>query len=130
MICSNFTTMLDKNWMFIKDTQNEKTVEFPVWSKRHPLHSFYPRWLPSWIFLVSSWGVCSNKYFGRSCPFNIRSNLRVAQNGRLVLEPVYIRSGTMMLTCGEILDFKLSESSKNELSRTFCSPKLSLESWI
>ena len=28
------------------------------------------------------------------------------------------------------LDFSLSESSKNELSRTFCFPKLFLERWI
>ena len=31
---------------------------------------------------------------------------------------------------GEILDFRLSKSPKNELSRDFFSPKLSLESWI
>ena len=37
---------------------------------------------------------------------------------------IYQKQHTMMLTWGEILDFRLSESSKNELTRTFCSPKV------
>ena len=57
----------------------------------------------------------------------IRSNLRVAQNGRFVLSTVYPGGGTMI---AKILDFRLSENQKNALLRTCCSLKLSLESWI
>ena len=42
-------------------------------------------------------------------------------------KPSISQSGTMV---AKILDFRLFESLKNALSRTFCSPKLSLESWI
>ena len=57
----------------------------------------------------------------------IRSNLRVAQNGKFVLNTVYPGGGTMI---AKILDFRLSENQKNALLRTCCSLKLSLESWI
>ena len=39
----------------------------------------------------------------------IRSNLRVAQNGRFVINSVYSGGGTMV---AKILDFKLPESQK------------------
>ena len=48
----------------------------------------------------------------------IRSNLRVAQHGRFKTNPLYF----------QFLDFRLSQIPQNELSMTFCSPKLSLES--
>ena len=52
------------------------------------------------------------------------------QNERFVMKPVFLRGSTMVLTGGKILYFRVFESSKNELSRTFCSPNLSIESWI
>ena len=58
---------------------------------------------------------------------NIRSNLWVSQNGRIVINLVYLGGGTMV---AKIFDFRFFESLKNAISRTFCSPKLSLESWI
>ena len=57
----------------------------------------------------------------------ICSNLRIAQNERFVINPVYSRGSNMVV---KILNFRLFESLKNALSRTFSSPKLSLESWI
>ena len=58
---------------------------------------------------------------------SIRSNLQVALNGRFIINSVYSRDGAMVV---KFLDFRLLESLKSALSRTFCSPKLSLESWI
>ena len=55
-------------------------------------------------------------------------NPRVAQNERFIMKPVYLGGSTMVPTRGKILNFRLSESLKNKLSRTFCSPKVSLES--
>ena len=55
---------------------------------------------------------------------SIRSNLRVARNGRFVINPIYSGGGTMAV---KILDFRLLESLKSALFRTFCSLKLSLE---
>ena len=49
----------------------------------------------------------------------IRSNLRVAQNGRFVIYPVYPGGSTLV---AKILDFRLFENLKNVLSKTFCSP--------
>ena len=60
-------------------------------------------------------------------PCYIRFNLQVAQNERFIIYPAYPRGGTMVV---KILDFKLFQSLKNGLFRTFCSPKLSLGSWI
>ena len=60
----------------------------------------------------------------------IRSNFQVARKGRFVTKPKYLGDGTMVPTRGKILDFRFPESPKNELSRTFCSPKSSLQSWI
>ena len=57
----------------------------------------------------------------------ILSNLRVAQNGRFVVNLAYPGGGTML---PKILDFRLFKSLKNALSRTFYSPRLSLESSI
>ena len=57
----------------------------------------------------------------------IRSNLWVGQYGRFVINPVYPVGGAIV---AKLLDFRLFEDLKNALSRTFCSPKLSLESWI
>ena len=57
----------------------------------------------------------------------IFSNLWVAQNRRFVINPVYPGGGTLV---AKILDFRLTESQKNAFSNTFCSPKLSLGSWI
>ena len=54
------------------------------------------------------------------------SMLPLAQKGRFVMKPVFLGGGTMVPT-GNISDFRLFESSKNELSRTFCSPNLSIE---
>ena len=53
----------------------------------------------------------------------IRSNLRVAESGRFVVNLVYSGGGTML---PKILDFKLFEILKNALSRIFCSPELYL----
>ena len=69
--------------------------------------------------IVESWLVYGN---------NIRSNLLVAQNGRLIMNPVY--NGTMVYAGWKTLDFRLSEIPQNELSRTFSISKLSLESCI
>ena len=49
---------------------------------------------------------------------------------RFILNPVYPKGGTMVFIVGKILDFRLSESPKNEISRSYCSPKLFLESWM
>ena len=57
----------------------------------------------------------------------IRSNLWVGQYGRFVINPVYLAGGAIV---AKLLDFRLFEDVKNTLSRTFCSPKLSLGSWI
>ena len=57
----------------------------------------------------------------------IRSNFRVAQNGRSVIKSRYPWGGTMV---AKILDFRLFEHLKNTLFRTFSSSKLSIESWI
>ena len=57
----------------------------------------------------------------------IHSSLRVAQNRMFVINPVYSGAGTMVV---KILDFRLFESLKSALSRTFCFPQLSLESWM
>ena len=58
---------------------------------------------------------------------SILSNLRVAQNGRFAINPVYPGGGTMV---AKISDFRLFENLQNALFRTFFSPKISLESWI
>ena len=50
---------------------------------------------------------------------DIYSNLRVAQNGRLVINPVYPGGGTMV---AQIFDFRLSESLKMHSSRPFALP--------
>ena len=42
-------------------------------------------------------------------PTNICSNLRVAQNGRFVMNPIYLGGGNMV---AKILNFRLSESLK------------------
>ena len=55
------------------------------------------------------------------------SNLWIAQNGRFVINPVYAAGGTVV---AKTLDFRLFENLKNALSKTFCSPKLFLGSWI
>ena len=57
----------------------------------------------------------------------IRSNLGVGQYGRFVINPVYLAGGAIV---AKLLDFRLFEDVKNTLSRTFCSPKLYLGSWI
>ena len=59
--------------------------------------------------------------------WHMRSNFRLSHNGRFVINPVYPVGCTMV---AKILNFKLFESLKNALSRTFCSAKLSLGSWI
>ena len=46
------------------------------------------------------------------------------------MKPVYLRGSTMVPTGGKVVNFRHCESLKNQLSGTFCSPKLSLESWI
>ena len=56
---------------------------------------------------------------------SILSNLRVAQNGRFAINPVYPGGGTMV---AKISDFRLFENLQNALFRTFFSPKISLES--
>ena len=61
---------------------------------------------------------------------NIRFNLRVGQNGRFKMDPVYLGGGTLVSTGGKISGFRLSKCPNNILFRTFFSPKLSLESWI
>ena len=61
------------------------------------------------------------------CIMYIHSILRVAHNGKFVINSVYPGGGTML---AQILDFRLFKSLKNALSRIFCSPKLSPESWI
>ena len=38
------------------------------------------------------------------------------QNERLVMKPVFLGDSTMVLTGGKILDFRVFESSKNELN--------------
>ena len=65
-----------------------------------------------------------------SSPKRVAQYLRVAQNGRFLSKSVYVKGGTMVPTRGKILDFKISESPKNKLFRTFCSLKLSLKSFI
>ena len=55
------------------------------------------------------------------------SNLPVARNRRFVINPVYSGAGTMIV---KSLDFRLFESLKSALSRTFCSPKLFVKKWI
>ena len=55
----------------------------------------------------------------------ICSNLTVAQNRRFVINPIYSRGDTIVV---KILDFRLFESLKKTLSRTFNSPKLSVGS--
>ena len=50
---------------------------------------------------------------------SIRSNFRVAQNGRFIMGPVYFRSSTMMLTWRKSLDFRFSESSKMNSAEPF-----------
>ena len=67
----------------------------------------------------------SRIYHWTSCC--IRLNLRVAQNGRFVKNPVYPGGDTMF---AKFLDFSFFESLKNALFRAFCSPNISLESWI
>ena len=57
----------------------------------------------------------------------IRSNLPIAENGRIVINPVYPGGGIMLV---KILDFRLFESLSSAFSRIFCSPKLSLGNWI
>ena len=54
---------------------------------------------------------------------------RVAQNESFIVKPVY-GGTTMMPTRGKILNFGIYESMKLELSRSFYSTKLSLESWM
>ena len=61
---------------------------------------------------------------------DIRSNLRLVQNERFVMNLVYSGGSTMVATGVKSLDLRLSESPKNSLSRTFFSSKLSLQSWI
>ena len=46
------------------------------------------------------------------------------------MKPLFVEDGSMVPTGGKILVFTLSESSKNEPSRIFCSPNLSIEKWI
>ena len=52
----------------------------------------------------------------------IRSNLRVAQNARFIMEPVYLGSGTMIPIRGETLNFRLSESRKINSPELFALP--------
>ena len=75
--------------------------------------------------------LCRNKSLLIICTslIHIRSNLPVAQNGRFLTKPVYLWGATMVLTRDNILDFRVSKIPKNKLFRTFCSPKLFLESW-
>ena len=49
---------------------------------------------------------CRNFHIPRKC---IRSNLRVAQNGRFVINPVYSGGGIMV---AKMLDFRLSKRLK------------------
>ena len=59
--------------------------------------------------------------------FHISSNLLVVQNGRFVINPIYLGGSTMV---AKFLEFGLSESLKMRSPEAFCSSKLSLESWI
>ena len=70
---------------------------------------------------VYEWHTTSSELFFLYGDDSIRSNFRVAQNGMLIMGPLYLGSGTMMLTWRKFLDFRFSESSKNECSRTFLS---------
>ena len=63
-------------------------------------------------------------YFEMLRLWSIRSNLRVAQNGRFVINPVHPGGDTMVT---KILDFRLFESLKNALCSTCCSPEFSLK---
>ena len=49
------------------------------------------------------------------------------QHGRFVINLVHLRGSTMV---AKILDFGLSQSLKNALSRILYSPKVSLERWF
>ena len=62
--------------------------------------------------------------------FCIECNLQVAQNGWFIIKPVYLRGSMMMSTWEEILVFGSLKAQQMNSSRTFCSPKLSLQSWI
>ena len=89
-------------------------------------------WAPTfflWIFMASRIRNHGTHFFVHliTCLRTIRSNLRVAQSGRFVINLVYSRDDT---TFAKILDFRLFENLKNALSKTFNCTKLSLESWI
>ena len=68
---------------------------------------------------------CTPAILTKSLTKHIRSNLRVGQPGRFVINSVYPGKGTMVV---KILDFRLFEKLTRKLSRTFCSPKLSIGS--
>ena len=68
---------------------------------------------------------CTPAILTKSLTKHIRSNLRVGQPGRFVKNSVYPGKDTMVV---KILDFRLFESLTRKLSRTFCSPKLSIGS--
>ena len=53
-------------------------------------------------------------------PVFIPSNLGITQNGRFVMDPLYLGGGTMV---AKIFDFRLSESLANVFFWTFHSPK-------
>ena len=58
----------------------------------------------------------------------IRFNPRVAQKESFMMKPVYLGGSTMVSTRRKTLNFGLRESLNIKLSRTFYSPRLSLES--
>ena len=83
-------------------------------SSLEKLFPFHRHVLISWIGIITNVST-------------IRSNLQVAQNGTIVINPVYPRGGTMLV---KILNFRLFESLKGAFSKIFCPPKFSLGSRI
>ena len=94
----------------------------------HSLHSYLNFFFTSFIFknprcfkqhkkLLTLATICN---IIQPCYIvGIRSNLRVAQNGRFLINPVYPGGGTVV---ANILDFRLSESLKMHSPGPFALP--------
>ena len=93
--------------------QNRKMLDFRINRKQ--------------FFKVLDWTVLLLRVSIFCSRHPIRSNFRVVQHGRFMISPVYPRGDTMV---AKILDFRLFKNLQKGIFRTFCSPKLSLESLI
>ena len=138
--CSGRPIFIKENWISAMTRHHAEPSSNILLTRNLPFNSDVRQWShPLMIPLHCLWAKSNNRtrgqfqfdlvlfFFRFPLFFFIRSNLRVAQNGRFVINPVYLEVVPWSPQFGILGSL---ESLEKAFFRTLLSPKLILESWI